>query len=90
MTGASAVLRVGNHAPVPLHGTPAVDHGHDHPGEVTIVLGYMNDPAHPGCLGQPVTITLTSLEWAEDLESAARVAWAGGIVQAGMNLQVVR
>ena len=89
MMPASAVLRVGDHAPVPLHGAPAADHG-DHPGEVIIVVGYMNDPAHPGCFGKPVTITITSLEWAEDLESAARVAWAGGLVQGGMNLQAVR
>ena len=76
MTAASAVLRVGCHAPVPLHGTPAVSPAW-HPGEVTIVLGHT-------CDGQPVTVTIGGIEWTEDLEDAARVAWAGGIIQAGM------
>ena len=89
MMPASAVLRVGDHAPVPLHGAPATDHG-DHPGEVIIVVGYMHDPAHPGCFGKPITLTITSLAWAEDLDSAARVAWAGGLVSGGMELRLVR
>ena len=88
MTPASAVLREGNHAPIPLHGTPAVAPA-SRPGEVTIVLGYMNC-GNCGTATMPVTVTLTSLEWAEDLESAARVAWAGGIVPPGMDLAVVR
>ena len=82
MSAASAVLRIGSHAPVLLHGTPAVSPDY-HPGEVTIVLGHT--PA-----GEPVTITVSSLEWTEDLEDSARVAWAGGVVRAGMNLAVIR
>jgi hypothetical protein len=82
MTAASAVLRVGSHAPVPLHGTPAVSADY-RPGEVTIVLGHTRG-------GQPVTVTVGSLEWTEDLEDAARVAFAGGVVQAGMHLAVIR
>ena len=91
MTAASAALRVGDHAPIPLHGTPAVDHRPGPAGEVTIIVGYMSCgvPGHTSC-GKPVTITITSLEWAEDLESAARVAWAGGLCRGGMNLQVIR
>jgi hypothetical protein len=78
---ASAVLRIGNHAPVPLHGTPAVSRDY-RPGEVTIVLGYDGR-------GQPVTIVISTLEWPEDLEDAARIAWAGGIVRAEMNVAVI-
>ena len=91
MTAASAVLRVGCHAPVPLHGTPAVSPAW-HPGEVTIVLGHTAPATYRPfscgnllpCGGQPVTITIGGIEWTEDLEDAARVAWAGGIIQAGM------
>jgi hypothetical protein len=82
---ASAVLRVGSHAPVPLYGTPAVSPDYT-PGEVTIRLGYDK----PGNQGNPVILVITSLEWDEDLEGAARTAWAGGVCQAGMHLQVVR
>jgi hypothetical protein len=76
MTAASAVLRVGCHAPVPLHGTPAVAVD-CHPGEVTVILGY---DSH----GQPVTLTITSIEWADDLTDAGGEAAARGIVRAGM------
>jgi hypothetical protein len=76
------VLRAGSHAPVLLHGTPAVSPDY-HPGEVTIVLGHTP-------YGEPVTLTVSSLEWAEDLEDAARVAWAGGIVEADMHMAVIR
>jgi hypothetical protein len=79
---ASAVLRVGSHAPVPLHGTPAVSPDY-RPGEVTIILGWTS-------AGQPVTIVISTLEWPEDLEDAARIAWAGGIVRAEMNMAVPR
>jgi hypothetical protein len=79
---AAVVLRVGCHAPVLLYGTPAVSPDY-RPGEVTIVLGHTLD-------GQDVTLTTSSLEWDEDLEDAARVAFAGGVIQAGMHLAVVR
>lgn len=82
MTAASAVLRVGSHAPVPLLGTPAVSADY-RPGEVTIILGYTRD-------GLPVTLTIASLEWDEDLEDACRVAFAGGVIQADMHLAVIR
>lgn len=77
---ASAVLRVGSHAPVPLHGTPATV-VECTPGEVTIALGYDS-------LGLPVTLKITSLEWADDLMDAASCAAARGIVRAGMNRMV--
>ena len=83
MTAASATLRVGSHAPVPLQGTPAVSADYK-PGEVTIILGYTS-------YGQPVTITIRSLEWGEDLEDACRVAFAAGVIRTGMHLaEVVR
>ena len=82
MTGASAVRRVGDHAPVVLLGSPAVSHD-CHRGEVTIALGYDGR-------GQAVTVTISRLEWIEDLEEAARVAFAGGVVQADMHLAVIR
>jgi len=78
---ASAVLRIGNHAPVPLYGTPAVTPD-CRPGEVTIILGWTDRR-------QPVTVTTSTLEWPEDLEDAARIAWAGGIVRAEMNMAVI-
>ena len=80
MTAASATLRVGSHAPVPLQGTPAVSADYK-PGEVTIILGYTRDE-------QPVTVTIASLEWTEDLEDASRVAFAVGVVRVGMHLAV--
>ena len=76
----SAVLRVGNCAPVPLHGTPAVSPDYHH-GEITIVLGY------DGC-GRPVTLTIGRLEWADDLLHADLDATACGIVRAGMTRTV--
>src|SRR6185312_13594886 len=59
---ASAVLRVGSHAPVPLHGTPVADPGCK-PGETGIILGYT-------ALHEPVTIVTGSLEWDDDLLEA--------------------
>ena len=79
---ASAVLRVGTHAPVPLHGTPAVSHDY-HPGEITIVLGYDG-------LGRAVTLTIAALEWADDLLTADLDAAACGVVRAGMTRTVPR
>ena len=78
MTPASATLRVGSHAPEPLLGIPVVSPDYK-PGEVTIILGYTRDD-------QPVTVTIASLEWTEDLEDASRVAFAVGIVRVGMHL----
>ena len=76
----SAVLRAGTGTPVPLHGTPAVAPG-CRPGEITIILGWTRD-------GQAVTLDITTLEWAGDLEDTARVAWAAGIARAGMRTKV--
>ena len=73
---ASAVLRVGSHAPVPVHATPAAV-TECRPGEVTIVLGY--DSHH-----QPITLVITSLEWADDLLQAVADAGAQGFMRAGM------
>ena len=78
MTPASATLRVGSHAPEPLLGIPVVSPDYK-PGEVTIILGYTRDD-------QPVTVTIGSLEWTEDLEDASRVAFAVGIVRVGMQM----
>jgi len=77
---ASAVLRIGNHAPVPLHGAPAVTPD-CRPGEVTIALGYDS-------LGLAVTLTITKLEWADDLLLADLDAAACGVVRAGMTRTV--
>jgi hypothetical protein len=79
---ASAVLRIGNHAPVPLHGTPAIS-PHYQPGEVTIALGYDS-------LGLAVTLTITRLEWADDLLNADLDAAACGVVRAGMTRTVTQ
>ena len=73
---ASAVLRVGSHAPVPLHGTPATV-VESRPGEVTISLGYDS-------LGLDVTLVITSLEWCDDLLQAVADAGAQGFMRAGM------
>lgn len=47
------------------------------PGVVTLILG--NLPS-----GRPLAVTVTSLEWLDDLESAVRAARARAIVEAGM------
>ena len=77
---ASAVLRVGAHAPVPLYGTPVVSDDM-HPGEVTIVLGY---DSH----GQAVTLVIAALEWDDDLMEASAEAGARGFIRAGMRRTV--
>lgn len=77
---ASAVLRVGAHAPVVLYGTPAVSQ-EIRPGEVTIILGY---DIH----GQPVTLAVASLEWDDDLLQAAADGGAIGFMRAGMTRTV--
>jgi hypothetical protein len=68
---ASAVLRVGCHAPVVLHGAP-VAVTECRPGEVTISLGH------------EAVITITTLEWTDDLLAAAADAGAIGFTRAGM------
>lgn len=78
---ASAVLRIGSHAPVPVYGTPAVSPDY-RPGEITIVLGYT-------CGGLPVALTVSTLEWAGDLENAGLTAYARGIVRSDMHMQAV-
>jgi hypothetical protein len=77
---ASAVLRVGAHAPVAIHGTPAAA-AECTPGEVTIALGYDS-------YGLAVTLVITSVEWADDLTDAASCAAARGIVRSGMTRHV--
>ena len=47
------------------------------PGEVVIMLGALPS-------GRPLTLTVTSLEWLDDLEEAVREAHAAGIVRAAM------
>ena len=73
---ASAVLRVGCHAPVPLHGAPVVAPGCK-PGEMGIILGYT-------AMHEPVTVVFGSLEWDDDLLEAAADAGAQGFMRAGM------
>jgi hypothetical protein len=63
-----------------VYGTPVVSLA-TRPGEVTIALGYDS-------LGLPVTLTVTSVEWADDLLDAAAAAAARGIVCAGMTRTV--
>jgi hypothetical protein len=58
-----------------LRGIPAAPAAAD--GTVTIVLGALPS-------GRPLVITVTSLEWLDDLESAVQVARARGVVEAGM------
>jgi hypothetical protein len=77
---AAAVLRAGDHAPVTLHGTPVLAEGCT-PGEIVILLGYTS-------YGQPVTLTVSTLEWADDLGEAAREGTARGIVRGGMERMV--
>ena len=49
------------------------------PGQVAIILGTLPS-------GLPVTLTVTSLEWLDDLESAIQAARAAGVIEAGMKL----
>ena len=73
---ASAVLRVGSHAPVPLQRTPfaAPD---SRPGEIAVILGYTPHE-------DPVTVIIASVEWAHDLLDAS----AAAIVRADTHLAV--
>ena len=57
---ASAVLRTGDGEPVPLHGTPEVTTAGCRDGEFTIILGWDDNK-------KPVTVTVSTLEWANDL-----------------------
>jgi hypothetical protein len=47
------------------------------PGEVVITLGLLPS-------GRPLTLTVTSLEWLDDLTEAVQQARAAGIVEGGM------
>lgn len=75
-TPASATLKIGAGSGYALHFTaePAKD---NNPGSTTIIIGYT-----PG--GKPVTLTVTSIGWLDDLESAIQAARAAGIVQGDM------
>jgi hypothetical protein len=76
---ASAVIRVGDHAPALLLGAPvAVPPG---PGAAGVILGWTGH-------GDPVYLQATSLEWLDDLESAVQVARAQGVIESGMTLAV--
>ena len=77
---ASAVLRVGSHAPVILYGTPVAG-AVTAQGEIPLLLGYDH-------LGHEVTLTITSLEWDDDLLQAAADAGAKGFSSAGMRRAV--
>jgi len=71
---ASAVLRVGSHAPILLHGSPVAGRDCLH-GEMVI---------HLRSRGEDITLTITSVEWADDLRDAAIEVAACGIVRGGM------
>jgi hypothetical protein len=58
-----------------LYGIPAAPAAAD--GSVTIELGRLPS-------GRPLFITVTSLEWLDDLASALQVAQARAVVEAGM------
>ena len=73
---ASAALRTGDRAPVPLQRTPFASPD-SRPGEITVILGYTPH-------GEPVAVTIASVEWAHDLLDAA----AGAIVRADTHLAV--
>ncbi len=47
------------------------------PGRIALVLGTMPS-------GRPLVVTVTSLEWLDDLESAVQMARARAIVEADM------
>ncbi len=71
-----AVLGIGTHGGLALHGTPVAP-PETIPGAVGIIIGYT-------CQGEPVILGTESLEWLEDLKAAAEYARARGVVQAGM------
>ena len=73
---ASAALRTGDRAPVPLQRTPFASPG-SRPGEITVILGYTPH-------GDPVTVTSSSFEWVHDLLDAC----SGAIVRADTHLAV--
>lgn len=73
---ASAVLRNGDHAPVLLLGAPVACPPAG-PGAAAVILGWT--PA-----GEPLFLTVTTIEWLDDLAEAIQVARAQGIVEAGM------
>ena len=77
MTAPAARLSIGGLPAVGLYRTPWTEDAV--PGQVTVFLG--NTPS-----GLPVTLTVTSLQWLDDLEAAARAARAQGIIEAGMVL----
>lgn len=59
-----------------LHGTPRAHEG-SLPGTATVILGILDD-------GSPFAVSADSLEYFEELEQAARQAWAGGKARGGM------
>ena len=69
---------IGSAHNAPLYRTPAAALAIE-PGQVTIILGNTIS-------GLPVTLTVTSLEWLDDLEDAIQVARAQGVVQGDMKL----
>ena len=79
MSAPSARLQVGSPHSVGLYRIPAVSEVTE-PGQVTLILGSTLS-------GLPVTLTITSLEWLDDLAEAVAIARARGIVQAGMGVQ---
>lgn len=76
MSAPSAHLAIGGQYPSGLYRVPQVAEAQK-PGEITIILGRTMS-------GLPVTLTITSLEWLDDLGAAVLVAVAQGIVEAGM------
>ena len=79
MSAPSARLGMGYGArSVGVHRTPVAAPVTE-PGKVTLILGTLPS-------GLPITLTVTSLEWLDDLESAIQAARAAGVIEAGMKL----
>ena len=49
------------------------------PGRVTLILGQMPS-------GRPLQVTVTSLSWLDDMESAIQALRASAVVEAGMQV----
>lgn len=72
---ASATIRTGAQSRVDLFLTPVA--GHAEAGHTTLILGYTRG-------GKPVTLTIRSVGWLDDLLEAGQLARAAGVVEADM------
>ncbi len=83
MTGTPAArIDLGSGYSCNLYGVPAAPAAAG-PGKVTLVLGALPS-------GRPIAITVTSLQYLDDLESAVQMARARAVVEAGMTPEASR